>query len=216
MKYLLSTIILIIFFVYAGPLYGAMSGGSFDIPYDAMTVFQGADINGGVYEVEDTGGEASPGITSAGDYSLNAGFRAVDSGLLSSSLSKSTITLSFGATPLTIVASDNLTLTVTTDSTTGYAATITESGNLASGANDIDDVSDGTVTAGSEEYGISTSGADGQLASDTAISGTVTVASNSGAVSSSEVVVTFDAAAAQSTKAGSYSHTVTLTVTANP
>lgn len=216
MKYLIPTIILILFCISARPLYSAMSGGSFDIPYDAMTVFQGTDITGGIYEIQDTGGETSPGIISAGDYSLKAGFRAVDSGVISSSLSKSTITLSFGSAPLTTVASDSLTLTVTTDSVTGYATTITESGNLASGANDINDVSDGIVTAGSEEYGISTSGTDGQLALDTAISGTVTVASNSGSVSASATLITFEAAAAQSTKAGSYSHTVTITATANP
>ncbi|MEK7189596.1 MAG: hypothetical protein AAB666_01295, partial [Patescibacteria group bacterium] len=109
------------------------------------------------------------------------------------------------------------TLTVTTNSPTGYTATIAEDGNLRSGANDINDVSDSNVTAGAEEYGIRTSGTAGQMNnSDTAITiASQTVASTSTIATSEQTSIAYKAAVSASTESGTYSHTVTFTTTVN-
>lgn len=111
------------------------------------------------------------------------------------------------------VGTGNHNLTVTTNATNGYTCKAAEDGNMRNGANDIDDVSDNTVTAGSEEYGLSCSGADCQLgANDVAITGTpLTVASNAGRVSASATTMTYEAAAAPTTLGLSYSHIVIYT-----
>lgn len=94
----------------------------------------------------------------------------------------------------------------------GYSLTISEDGNLRSGGNDIDDVSDGEVSIGSEEYGIRTSGAQGLFnATDSSITGgQTTIASSAGAISGSATTITYKASISAGTADGSYSHTVTL------
>src|SRR3989338_11430835 len=198
------------------PLSAAMSGGSYNIPIDGLTMGEADAAVGGDYVLRETVGDFSGQTVTDSSYRLIGGFTGATGEGVRMTLSKSSISLSLGGSPLTTVASDSLALTVTTDSITGYASSISESGNLASGSNDINDAGDGSVTAGSEEYGITTSGTDAQLASDTAISGSVSVASSNIPVSDRATTVTFRAAVAQSTKSGNYSHTVTFTVTANP
>lgn len=215
MKYAVATIIFVTL-VWAGPLFSAMSGGDYSIPADSISLYQAGEAVGGDYSLAGSVESASIGTSSRGDYELRGGFLNSVAGSLSYTLSKSTLSLSFGSSPLTTVASDSLIITVTTDSLTGYVTTISENGNLVSGANNINDVADGTVTAGAEEYGIKTSGGNGVLTNDTAINGTVTVASASTPVASSATTVLFRAAVSQSTISGSYSHAVTFSITANP
>lgn len=196
----------------------AMTGGDFEISEDTFSMSDGSETSGGDYTLESASGEAAAGLSETGDYQLYAGLMPSDTATtsLSYSLDANNISLSFGSSPLTTVASSSLLLTVSTGSTSGYSANVTENTNLTDGTNDIDDVTDGEVTAGSEEYGISTTGTDGQLSSDTAIDGTVIIASASTSVSGRETRIYFEAAVSQSSLAGSYSHTVTFTVTANP
>lgn len=125
-------------------------------------------------------------------------------------------TLSVGS-----VSTDTTSFTVNTNAGSGYLVTAMEDGNLRFGANDINDVADGTVTAGSEEYGMSTSKS-GQAFVQTsgnsaiAIDGTYKqCASASGSVSSDVTTLTLFASMAGSTSPGTYSHTVTLVATAN-
>jgi len=114
------------------------------------------------------------------------------------------------------VESDNHTITTTTNAESGYVTTVIEDGNLRKGADDINDVADGEVSAGHEEYGIRTSGADGQMNSnDTAILDTVQdVAKNIEPISDSIVTVTYKAGISPSTLAGQYQHAVTYICTA--
>lgn len=128
----------------------------------------------------------------------------------------STSSLNLGTLSTSATSSDSLTLTVTTDSSSGYTVSIAEDGNLRSGANDINDVSDTLVSVGAEEYGIHTTGSAGLLSNDTAINGTVNVMTDSGVVSGQTTDVTFTAGISGSTAAGSYSHIVTFTATVNP
>ncbi|MCH7492150.1 hypothetical protein IID19_00970 [Patescibacteria group bacterium] len=145
------------------------------------------------------------------DNELNSAFVGWNSEL---NLSVSSTTVNLGVLNLTSVATGNHTITVTTNAANGYTCRVVEDGEMRNGANTINDVSDGTVTAGSEEYGINCSGADCALGSDTAITGTpLTVASNTGVVDASVTTFTYKAAASGITVYGNYAHLVTITCT---
>ncbi len=108
---------------------------------------------------------------------------------------------------------------VTTNTSSGYTSTITEDGNLRTGAGaDIDDVVDGTVTADNDEYGISTTGDDAAGVSDFAITGgTTNVATKATYGNERRTAIIYQAAVsfATSAVATSYSHIVTYITTAN-
>jgi len=216
MKKIISIITFFALFAWTTPISAAMSGGNFSIPVDSFSVTEDNSITGGDYSLDLTAGESYSGDISETSFTAKGGFQAMVQSSLDYSLNKSAISLSFGSSPLSVVASDSLITTVTTDSLTGYSLLINASGNLASGSNDINNVSDGDVTAGSEEYGIRTTGTDGLLATDTAISGSVSVASANIPVSSSATTITFRAGASTATKAGTYTQALTFTITANP
>ena len=111
-------------------------------------------------------------------------------------------------------------ITVTTDSVTGYGMTLVENDNLRivghdddpdPDIDDIDTAINTTIDAGTEEYGITT-----DAVTYEPISGSVSVASSLSPVSSSVTTLGFGMAISQSTLAGSYSQTITLTLTVNP
>lgn len=110
------------------------------------------------------------------------------------------------------VSSCYYSVTTTTNAEDGYSTTIVEDGNLRDGSNDIDDVADGTVTAGAEEYGIGLTGTDRSFTDHQAITTTaLTIAQDvTGPISSQVVTVGHHAAISTSTVAGIYSHIVTL------
>lgn len=164
------------------------------------------------YKFQDTLGEIGTGQITSTNYAGLIGFRQVESD------PKMTFTISsnsiaFGTLTTSAVSSDSITITTTTNAIDGYVTTIYETENLETivGA-DIDDVTDGEVTAGAEEYGVRTSGAHGQMnGADTAIVSTPgVVASYSSWINSSAVTITFKAAISTVTAAGNYSHNVTL------
>lgn len=214
MKKLLSLFCLIIFALSVAQANAVMTGGSYEIYADSIGVTGLQEASSSEYSISASVGEAAASSTSGGTYELRGGFQALDKGLLSFSLDKSSVSL--GTIRQSGVSSDSVVATVDTDANTGYTLAVTESGNLQSGSNDINDVGDGSVTAGSEEYGIRTSGGSGILTSDTAISGSTVAASASGVVHNDQTTITFRASVGQSSKAGSYSQTVTFTVTVNP
>ena len=109
---------------------------------------------------------------------------------------------------------------VSIDMDGGYAVSVVDDGNLRSGSNDIDDVTDGSVTAGSEEYG--------GRSSDTTLSGSTfdtedtaftttyqQVGTESDAVFTSRNYLTLKAARSGSSASGSYSHTLSLIASGN-
>lgn len=168
------------------------------------------------YQLQDTLGEIGTGTLSSANYANQGGFRQVEANpILTFSISDNSIDL--GTLSVAAISTANHTITTTTNSSAGYTTTIIEDGNLRSGANDINDVADGAVTAGSEEYGIRTSGAQGQMnGADTAITSTTqTVASYSGYINSSATTITYKAAISASTSTGTYGHTVTFVSTGN-
>lgn len=196
----------------------AMEGGNFEIYADSFSVVQDQLTSNGTLLLTNTAGDSFATSTAGGNITLSGGFQAMERSSLSVILDSGTIAL--GQLSLNSVSSGSVAMTVTTDSTTGYTVSATEDGNLRKGnggANDdIDDVSDGVVTAGSEEYGMVTSGGGGLLAADTAIAGTLSVASSNSQVTGQVTTITCKAAISTHSRAGSYSHIVTFTATANP
>lgn len=164
------------------------------------------------YKFQDTLGEIGTGRISSTNYAGLIGFRQSESD------PKMTFTISgnsidFGTLTTSTVSSDSITITTTTNAVDGYVTTIYETENLKTGAgSDIDDVADGTVSAGAEEYGVRTSGAAGQMnGADTAITTSPqTVALYNSWINGSAVTITFKAAISSLTAAGAYAHNVTL------
>lgn len=158
----------------------------------------------------------SEGVSASANYKSLAGFPSAqpDSSL---SISVSNSTLSFGTFERGIVSSKSTAITVSTDAPGGYSLRISENKNFTSGTDDINDVSDGQVSDGGEEYGIRTSGTAGLYnSSDTPItSNWKSIASSSGTVSSQQTTVIFKAVVDTGTTPGTYSHTVTFAAVAN-
>jgi len=192
-----------------GQVCWGMSSANYQIKQDSIN-FGGADQSvSDNYILDDTMGEVGTGFVYSANYWAGVGYRQmlVAEPSISFSLSKNTINL--GALSTGSVSSDSHIFTVTTNAISGYAVKLYEDGNLRSGANDIDDVGDGAVTAGSEEYGVRTSGTDGQSNStDTAISNGLILANSSVPVDSRATTVTYKASIDGSTAGGSYQHAV--------
>ena len=203
--------------------------GAFLFPVNALaadlnstnfTIFDNGINAGGArstssnFILESTLGELS-GVTTSTNFSNRSGFQAINAeSKMTMALSSNSVSL--GTLSSGSVSSASLTVTVTTNAPSGYSVRLTEDGNLRSGSNTIDDVSDGAVSVGVEEYGIGTSGTSGQFnSSDTAISGTLVLASRSSVASAEATTVTFKASMNSATINGSYSHTITFTTIAN-
>ncbi|MBI5221886.1 MAG: hypothetical protein HY980_00075 [Candidatus Magasanikbacteria bacterium] len=207
---------LVVFPLNAGS--ASMTSENYQLQLDSVDV--GGNLTTSTnYKVSGSLGE-SPGVhetqSTSTNYIIEAGFQAAASGVaLSATLSTNAVSLGSLTTADTNKASQ--TLTVTTNSPTGYSVTITEDGNLRSGSDDINDVSDGEVTASSEEYGFRTSGVAGQYNNvDTAISGAAkTIATTSTIAISEQTTITYKASIAHGAAIGTYSHIVTITTTVN-
>jgi hypothetical protein len=197
-------------------LHTAMTGGDYVIYGDALSSFEDMVVTGGDYQVFQTGGEFGAANMAGGSYVLRGGYQALERGILS--LTLSTTTLNLGQLSPSSVSTAVVTTTVNTDSVTGYTLSLSETGNLVSGGNDINDVADGSVTAGVEEYGFVGAGADSLIGVDTAITGVdQSIATNVAPATNRVGVFTFKASIQQNlTRQGSYSHTATFTLIANP
>jgi hypothetical protein len=160
-------------------------------------------------------GSLAVAITDADQFTVTAG---VDPSI---TFTLNDVAVSLGTLTVSQVYTDTTTFTVNTNSATGYSVTATEDGNLRTSTADINDVADGTVTLGNEEYGMSTSKSAQDFLTTganaaTAIDGTAKhCASSAGTASSDITTLTLLAAVAGDTPAGAYSHIVTLIATGN-
>ena len=208
-KYFL--IIFCLLFLYPHGLRAAMTSTNYEIYADSFTAIDAPITSNTTFIIYSSTGDALAATSSGGVYDLRAGFQAEDKGILSLTLDSPTI--AFGTLSTTTIASTSIVAAVSTDAATGYTLAASASDPLASGADTIPAVADGTVTAGVGEYGIFTT----YLGTDTGLSGTpVTIAVANGTVVNSQTTITFRAAAAPSTAIGSYSQAVTFTLTVNP
>jgi hypothetical protein len=133
------------------------------------------------------------------------------------------ITVELGTLSTASVATATQTYTVNSNNQSGVTMQIVADGDMDDGAtNTIADVGDGTVDAGSEEYGISVSAANGLSAVAPYDSGDDPVpqvaddiADSSGSVSGGTLDVTYKASIAGTTVAGEYNQVVTMTIATN-
>lgn len=103
--------------------------------------------------------------------------------------------------------------TVSSTMSRGFTLYIAESSNLISGANDIDDVGDGLVTAGQEEYGIEVVG-NTTFNSDIAITSSLTeVASSTRQATDDRTTLIHKVSISPNTPNGSYAHTLSYYLT---
>lgn len=132
-------------------------------------------------------------------------------------VSISDLSMDLGTLNPNLTGSDSHTLTLTSTAANGYVCRATEDGDLRdASANTIDDVADGIVSTGAEEYGVSCSGGGCQLSGDNAVSGSpLTVASSAGPVTSQATTVTYKASVTTLTRGSHYTQLVTFACTAN-
>lgn len=215
MRYHLSFLVAFLScFAVVSPLNTAMTGGSFEIYADTFSFLDANSSTGGTFSLTGSGGDLAATTTVTDAITLRGGFQALERGVLSFSISRGSVSL--GPLAQSAVSTAEVTLTVSTDSNTGYTATAAADGSMRSGSNSIPPVTDGAVTAGSREYGIRTTGPDGLLTSDRGFNTTLTVASALSEVDVRETIVRFSASTDGSLPEGNYAQVVTFTVTANP
>lgn len=212
---------------------GVISAGS------AIIVLIGTNASGGDQAINNPSTDGTKLITVNVD---NAGTASDDSGQLAVAIADGafddrftvsgtvdpsiTFTLNdnavnLGTLTVSSVNTDTTSFTMNTNATGGYTVTATEDGNLRYGGADINDVSDGAVTAGSEEYGMSTSKT-GQTIAQTSVNAATAIdatkkqcASAAAPASADTTTLTLHAGVAGTTPAGVYQHTVTLIATGN-
>ncbi len=128
--------------------------------------------------------------------------------------------IAFGNLSASSVSTAVIAYEVSAELDNGYSVQLLEGANLTSGSNDVNSVADGTVTAGSEEYGaqssdttIATSTFDTQ---DTAITTSFQdVTTESTTKFNDRHFVTFKASMSSGSAGGTYSQTLTLIASGN-
>lgn len=134
-----------------------------------------------------------------------------------------TTSINLGTLSTSSVAEADQTYTINSNNTSGITMQIARDGLLDDGGgNDIDNVGDGTVTAGSEEYGISVDNVSGVTISspfdagdDAVPAGPSNIATSTGTVSNGTFDINYKASISGSTIAGSYDQVVTVTIATN-
>jgi hypothetical protein len=114
------------------------------------------------------------------------------------------------------VSTGTVTVTVATNADFGYALTATALTPFATnvGGSPLAVVTDGTVTAGSEEWGVAVSGTDAAFVNDRSVTSTPrTLASRSVWTTGVATTVTVKAAINSTTDAGTYNGAITFIAT---
>lgn len=200
---LFAIIILLGAMAFPSASFGVMSSTNYTIFADSIDA-GGVLSTGGVYSLEDTIGESpAGGSASSSVYEVLAGYQAMDWSVLV--LDVDTNTINLGTLSTSAVATSSATLTVTVDATSGYVLSV----GSVSGTS-LTAVSDGTVTAGAEEYGLAASGIDAAFADDRAITAGLNISSSSTLVTYAQTVVTFKAAISSASAAASLSQSITF------
>ena len=160
----------------------------------------------------------SSDVPSSPDYRLYVGFQAIyEEPRITLSLSGTSVVLSPAPLSVGSVSTGSMSVTVSTNADFGYTLTATEIAAFQNQyGSELADVTDTSVTAGSEEYGIAVSGADAAFGNDQPLtSSPLVIASNSLWGASRTTTVTYKAAINPSTDAGSYSGTTIFIATGN-
>jgi hypothetical protein len=178
------------------------------------------------YSLTDTGGGLGPGISTSTNYGIGAGFQYVLAKSPNIAFSFSPGSISFTSLSTLSVTSGTQTLTVVTNLARGYHVYISQDDKLRDGAKDINPVADGAVTAGHEEYGLSTDKTSQDITYDVDCAETFNgsaITSLNQSVASSAVDVPggdvthlcYSASIDNMTPAGNYSQIITFIVVGN-
>ena len=144
-----------------------MSSTNYKIESDSINVGGGLASSTN-YIIEDTTGEIATGISSSTDYIMSAGYQQMQSTYIAVSLG-SAITMSSMGGITNATSTGNTSLTVVTDSPSGYALYIkaTSTPALASGANSFDDYTESSdpdytfsIASNVSEFGYTVEGND--------------------------------------------------------
>lgn len=210
MKEVKSGLILLIISGLLFPLvvFAVMSSTNYSIYADSIG-FGGINSTSTSYNLQDTVGGSPAGFSSSSSYEIRSGYQSMEQGSLSVSIDNTSLNL--GTLSESSVNSASTTVTVNTDSATGYTLSIGSAGSSPITA--VSDI-DGSVTAGSEEYGLAVTGTDKYFSNDRSIiAGRVLASAN--APANSATVLTIKAAMSISTPVGSKSQSITLSTSAN-
>jgi hypothetical protein len=170
------------------------------------------------YILQEAAGDRSGSTSSSTNYKSYNGFEAVyEEPILMLSLTATSIPLAPDPITPAAVSSGSMSTTVTTNADFGYVLTITEAQAFQNGgAYVLTDVADGTVSAGSEEFGVAVSGTDAAFGNDQAVSSTpLTIASRTIWGTGRTLTITYKAAITTSTPAGAYGGLYRIIATAN-
>lgn len=209
-------------------LSATMSGGEFEIYADSVSTIEGGVQAGGAFTLEGNIEDYATPIAGGGGFELRSGFIAQERGILSFTLESDNINFEFQNR--NEILEESLNFTVSTDSETGYAVSISENQDLTHTVNNAEifsDVDDGEVgpepLAGQnaeEEYGIRVQGNDA-IAEFTNADNAITqipqiIVSSQGNGENAQSSVLFRAISNNQTLGGNYTHQVNFTVTVNP
>lgn len=194
-----------------------MSSSNYKIFSDVISA-GGAYSTSANYGVFDALSEVATNPTSSSSSNFqvqNGFFGATSSTILSVSLSTNSIDL--GTLNQTQINTATQTVTVTTNSFTGYTTTIQEDHDLTYQTNTLPGVAGASVTIGTPGYGIITSGTDGKMNRvGTALTTSAqTLAQSTIAVIGDQTTITYKASMSGASTPGTYTQTVTLSTTAN-
>jgi hypothetical protein len=189
--------------------FSAMTSTNYTIYADSVGYGGGGITTSTSYSLEVTAGEPAPiAEASSTTYEVRGGYQAMDRDDLSISVSNAAISL--GSLSHQSVSSDSTVVTISALSTTGYTLSISSVANSTVPFT----VTDGTVSSGSEEYGMEVTGTDSSLSGDVSVSAK-TIATSANPVTGQETTVTFKGSRAEASTPGEFSQTVTFSVSAN-
>ncbi len=194
--------------LYAPGVWGAMNSASFSIDSDFVGV-GGASGASASFSLEDTIAQPAPGQANSASFVINGGFQQVDQNTISVALSSNSLNL--GELAVNQVKTVSTVASVTTGAQNGYTLSIGE----VSGSS-LRPVSGGVVVAGTEAYGIATTGADALVMGDVPVVVGTNLATHNAAVAGSDTTLVFKAAISNNTSSGVYSQNIVLTASANP
>ena len=164
---------------------------------------------GGIYNLDDTIGEAFATSTSGGVYQVRGGYQAMTSSSVSISVSNSNLNL--GDLSVLSVSTASTAVKITTDDESGYALSV----GSVSGTSLAAVVGGGAVVAGVEGYGFAASGGDSSLVGDWPVTAGQAISASSTPAYDSVTTLTFKAAMSAASVAGVYTQTIVLQASAN-
>lgn len=161
-------------------------------------------------------GDLSSSSLSSTNYQAAVGLQAMyEDARLTMSISSTSLVFSPDTLTPAVVSTASLNVTTATNSDFGYALTATEANPFQNTVGDtIPDVADGTVSAGSNEFGIGVTGVDRAFTDDRAITpAPLVIASRDIWTTGTTTTVTVKVGVNSATTAGKYSGSITFIAT---